>query len=92
MWQELASMDVIAHDSMREYLLANPLASLIDFEDEDNAELEIKRFAVFNNSGKTVAFLECDRRMIDSTLAKDKLNGQLSDLSQKLNRERDFFN
>ena len=69
--------------------MTNPPESVIDLEDDENADLELKQFAVFNNSGKTVAFLECDSRMVDLNLP---LNLNLSDLSLKLNRERDFFN
>ena len=76
---------------MKEYLLASPIDSVIDLEDEDNAELEIKRFAVFDNSGKTLGYLECDSRIINLNQDQDKLIAQLCDLAKKLYRERDFF-
>ena len=88
MWKEIETVDQINNLGMSEYLRLNPVEMIVDLEDPDNENLVIKRFVTTNNTGLTMALLEFDSSLIDF---KNELSGQLSNLSQLLSRERNYF-
>ena len=61
---------------------------LVDFEDEEYEDIIIKRFSVSNNSGRTVALIECDSRLVNM---RQDLSAQLNNLSKDLNKNSMFF-
>ena len=50
---------------MSEYIRANPLSNLVDFEDEEYSDVVIKNFVISNNDNRTVVLIQCDSRIIE---------------------------
>ena len=69
MWKEISPRHCkdVWMPHVKTYLSQNPVESLVDFEDDYNSELTVRRFIMTSSFVPfKVCFFECDKRFLKS--------------------------